>query len=107
VYYKSTKAASKVDPKLAEPIKAMIEEFPSFGHRTMAHLLGPTRTQCSASSSSKVGWCEETCHRVIATAILDRVLHHAITMNIRGNSYRLKDKLKAGLVRPAETPTVK
>ncbi len=38
--------------------------------------------------------------RVIATAILDRLLHHAVTMNIRGNSYRLKDKLKAGLVRP-------
>ena len=42
--------------------------------------------------------------RVIATAILDRVLHHAITLNIRGNSYRLKEKLKAGLVR-AEEPT--
>jgi hypothetical protein len=25
-----------------------------------------------------------------------------ITLNIRGNSYRLKDKLKAGVVRPAE-----
>jgi hypothetical protein len=33
------------------------------------------------------------------------VLHHAITVNIRGNSYRLKDKLKAGLVRPEESPT--
>jgi DNA replication protein DnaC len=40
--------------------------------------------------------------RIIATAILDRILHHAITLNIRGNSYRLKDKLKAGLVRPTE-----
>jgi hypothetical protein len=40
--------------------------------------------------------------RIIATAILDRILHHAITLNIRGNSYHLKDKLKAGLVRPAE-----
>jgi len=40
--------------------------------------------------------------RVIATAILDRVLHHAITLNIRGNSYRLKDKLKAGLLRTEE-----
>jgi IstB-like ATP binding protein len=39
---------------------------------------------------------------IIATAILDRILHHAITLNILGNSYRLKDKLKAGLVRPAE-----
>jgi DNA replication protein DnaC len=43
---------------------------------------------------------------VIATAILDRVLHHAITVNIRDNSYRLKDKLKAGLVRPEEPATV-
>jgi len=41
--------------------------------------------------------------RVIATAILDRVLHHAITLNIRGNSYRLKEKLKAGLIRPEES----
>ena len=33
--------------------------------------------------------------RVIATAILDRVLHHAVTPNICGNSYRLKDKLRS------------
>jgi DNA replication protein DnaC len=39
---------------------------------------------------------------VIASAILDRVLHHAVTVNIRGNSYRLGDKLKAGLVQPTE-----
>ena len=37
--------------------------------------------------------------RVIASAILDRLLHHVVTLNIRGNSYRLKEKLKAGLVR--------
>jgi len=43
--------------------------------------------------------------RVIATAILDRVLHHATTINIRGNSYRLKDKLKAGLIRAEEPAT--
>jgi len=58
------------------------------------------------SNQSFGAWAEVFGDRVIATAILDRVLHHAITMNIRGNSYRLKDKLKAGLVRPAETPTV-
>ena len=39
---------------------------------------------------------------MIATAILDRLLHHAVTLNIRGNSYRLKEKLKAGLLRPAD-----
>lgn len=47
-------------------------------------------------------WGEVFGDRVIATAILDRVLHHAITINIRGNSYRLKEKLKAGLIRAEE-----
>ncbi len=37
--------------------------------------------------------------RVIATtAILDRLLHHATTLNVKGESYRLKDKRKAGLL---------
>jgi putative transposase len=40
VYYKSVKLAAKVDPKFAAPIKAMIEESPSFGYRTVAHQLG-------------------------------------------------------------------
>lgn len=47
-------------------------------------------------------WGEVFGDRVIASAILDRVLHHAVTVNIRGNSYRLKDKLKAGIVQAAE-----
>ena len=34
---------------------------------------------------------------IIATAILDRLLHHSTTINIRGESYRLKDRRKAGL----------
>ena len=40
VYYKLTKAAPKIDPRFAEPIKAMIEKEPSFGYRTVAWLLG-------------------------------------------------------------------
>jgi DNA replication protein DnaC len=55
------------------------------------------------SNQSFGSWGDVFGDRVIATAILDRILHHAITLNIRGNSYRLKDKLKAGLVRPTET----
>ena len=57
------------------------------------------------SNQSFGAWGEVSGDRVIATAILDRVLHHAITVNIRGNSYRLKDKLKAGLVRAEESST--
>jgi DNA replication protein DnaC len=35
---------------------------------------------------------------IIATAILDRLLHHSTTVNIRGESYRLKERRKAGLI---------
>ena len=38
---------------------------------------------------------------VIASAILDRLLHHATTINIKGESYQLKDKRRAGLIQPA------
>jgi DNA replication protein DnaC len=55
------------------------------------------------SNQSFAAWGEVFGDRVIATAILDRLLHHAVTLNIRGNSYRLKEKLKAGLVRTEET----
>ena len=58
------------------------------------------------SNQSFGAWGEVFGDRVIATAILDRVLHHAITINIRGNSYRLKDKLKAGLVRAEEPEAI-
>ena len=56
------------------------------------------------SNQSFGSWGDVFGDRVIATAILDRVLHHSVTLNIRGNSYRLKDKLKAGLVRSQEQP---
>ena len=54
------------------------------------------------SNQSLTVWGEVFGDRVIATAILDRLLHHAVTLNIRGNSYRLKEKLEAGLVRTEE-----
>lgn len=38
-YYKPTKATPKVNPELKAPIKALIEQEPSFGYRTVAHLL--------------------------------------------------------------------
>jgi len=39
---------------------------------------------------------------VIATAMLDRLLHHSTTVNIRGESYRLKERRKAGLLSPSK-----
>src|SRR5579859_33882 len=40
---------------------------------------------------------------IIATAILDRLLHHSTTVNIRGESYRLKERKKAGLLPAAQS----
>lgn len=42
---------------------------------------------------------------VIASAILDRLLHHSHTTGIKGESYRLKDKRRAGTIpKPILTP---
>ena len=43
-------------------------------------------------------WGEVLGDAVIATAILDRLLHHSHVVNIRGESYRLREKKHAGLV---------
>jgi len=39
-------------------------------------------------------WTELFQDEVVVAAILDRLLHHSVVVNIRGNSYRLKDKMK-------------
>ena len=42
-------------------------------------------------------WGELLSDTVIATALLDRLLHHDHMINIRGQTYRLKDRLKTGV----------
>jgi len=39
-------------------------------------------------------WTELFEDPIIVTAILDRLLHHSVVINMKGHSYRLKDKLK-------------
>jgi DNA replication protein DnaC len=39
-------------------------------------------------------WTELFEDPIIVTAILDRLLHHSAAINMKGHSYRLKDKLK-------------
>jgi IstB-like ATP binding protein len=43
-------------------------------------------------------WGEVLGDAAIATAILDRLLHHSHVLNIRGESYRLREKKQAGLI---------
>ena len=46
-------------------------------------------------------WGEVFGDPVVATAILDRLLHHSHVLTIRGESYRLREKRRSGLVRPS------
>jgi DNA replication protein DnaC len=39
---------------------------------------------------------------VVATAILDRLLHHSQVITIRGDSYRLREKRRAGLIKTTQ-----
>lgn len=60
------------------------------------------------SNKSFLDWGEVFNDHVLATAILDRLLHHATTLNIKGESFRLKEKRKAGLLgtqQPSPQPT--
>ena len=41
---------------------------------------------------------------VVATAILDRLLHHSHVLTIRGDSYRLREKRRSGLIKSNTTP---
>jgi DNA replication protein DnaC len=58
------------------------------------------------SNKSFLDWGETFNDPVLATAILDRLLHYSTTLNIKGESYRLKEKRRAGLLnRPGQTDT--
>lgn len=50
------------------------------------------------SNKSFLDWGETFNDPVLATAILDRLLHYSTTLNIKGESYRLKEKRRAGLL---------
>jgi DNA replication protein DnaC len=55
------------------------------------------------SNKSYGQWHEIFPDPVLAVALLDRLLHHATTINIRGDSYRLKARRDTGLPTPPQT----
>lgn len=58
------------------------------------------------TSNRSVGeWGEVFGDAVVATAILDRILHHSTVVTIRGDSYRLREKRRSGLIKRAEPET--
>ncbi|HUP24697.1 MAG TPA: IS21-like element helper ATPase IstB [Thermoanaerobaculia bacterium] len=88
------------------PDLLVIDEL-GYGHfdRAEAHLLFQLVSRryergstIVTSNRSYAEWGELLGDPVLATAILDRLLHHSETLTIRGESYRLREKLKAGLL---------
>lgn len=55
MYYRPTKASPKVRDELATPVKALIEQEPSFGYRTVAWLLGMNKNTVQRLFQLK-GW---------------------------------------------------
>ena len=55
VYYHQTRQPARVRPELAEPIKQLIEQEPSFGYRTVAALLGMNKNTVQRIFQLK-GW---------------------------------------------------
>ena len=54
------------------------------------------------TSNRSVGeWASVFADAVVATAILDRLLHHSHVITIRGESYRLREKRRSGLLTTA------
>lgn len=54
------------------------------------------------SNRSVSEWGDVFGDNVVATAILDRLLHHSAVVTIRGDSYRLLEKRRSGLIRKTE-----
>ncbi len=55
------------------------------------------------SNKSYGEWGDVVSDYVLATAMLDRLLHYSTTINIRGESYRLREKRKAGVFHDLST----
>jgi DNA replication protein DnaC len=56
------------------------------------------------SNKSYGDWGDIFADQVLAAAILDRLLHFSTTINIRGQSYRLREKQKAGVFHELTEP---
>ena len=57
-----------------------------------------TKSIVNTSNKSYGEWGEIFGDHVVASDVLDRILHHCITINIKGESYRLKERRRQGIL---------
>ena len=108
-------AEGKLEEKLAYYAKPKLLIIDELGYLPLepnaAHLFFQLvsrryeRGSLLVTSNRSVGeWGEVFGDPVVATAILDRLLHHSHIITIRGDSYRLREKRRAGLLQKASAP---
>lgn len=103
-------AEKRLDEKLMALAKAKLLIVDELGYLPLepdaAHLffqLVSRRYETGAmlitSNRSVAEWGTVFADPVVATAILDRLLHHSHVLTIRGDSYRLRAKRRSGLIK--------
>jgi DNA replication protein DnaC len=105
----------RLEQKLAQLSKPKLLIVDEFGYLPLepqaAHLLfilvGRRYERGSmlvTSNRSVSEWGKVLNDPVVATAILDRLLHHSHVLTIRGDSYRLREKRRSGLLKSTTIP---
>jgi DNA replication protein DnaC len=108
-------AEGRLEEKLARHAKPKLLIVDEFGYLPLephaAHLFFALvgrryeRGSMLVTSNRSVGeWGAVLGDQVVATAILDRLLHHSHVLTIRGDSYRLREKRRSGLFKSNTAP---
>lgn len=105
----------KLEQRLAQLTKPKLLIVDEFGYlpfeAAAAHLLFQLvsrryeRGSMLITSNRAVSdWGTVLGDEVVATAILDRLMHHSHVLTIRGDSYRLREKRRSGLLKAMPAP---
>ena len=108
-------AEGRLEERLARYAKPKLLIIDEFGYLPLeaqaAHLFFALvgrryeRGSMLVTSNRSVGeWGTVLNDQVVATAILDRLLHHSHVLTIRGDSYRLREKRRSGLLKSNTAP---
>ena len=98
--------------QLSKPKLLIVDEFgylplePQAAH-SLSTLVGRRYERGSmlvTSNRSVSEWGKVLNDPVVATAVLDRLLHHSHVLTVRGDSYRLREKRRSGLLKSTTAP---
>ena len=98
--------------QLSKPKLLIVDEFgylplePQAAHLlfTLASRRYERGSMLVTSNRSVSEWGKVLNDPVVATAILDRLLHHSHVLTVRGDSYRLREKRRSGLLKSTTAP---